>query len=221
MSNQYGPKIVTNGLVLCLDAANSKSYPGSGTIWTDLSGNNKNGTLLSGPTFANTNGGVINYAGSAKVSTTLTLGTVYSLNIWFKLNALSTFSYQALLGVYQTNYMCMIVNNNTPYMGIWTETLSGNTLNSPIVSANIWYNYTLTRSGNSLSNGYKLYVNGLFTGSSNTATRVSTNYVYVGGRPDIVQTPNGGISIAHVYNRSLLASEIAQNYNATKGRFGL
>ena len=59
MAYRNGPKIVTDGLVLCLDAAIGKSYPGSGTSWTDLSGNGNNGTLVNGPTFSSANGGSI------------------------------------------------------------------------------------------------------------------------------------------------------------------
>ena len=57
MAYRNGPKIVTDGLVLCLDAAIGKSYPGSGTSWTDLSGNGNNGTLQNTPTFNSANGG--------------------------------------------------------------------------------------------------------------------------------------------------------------------
>ena len=59
MATKYSPKIITNGLVLSLDAANNKSYPRSGTTWSDLSGNNNTGTLTNGPTFSDSNGGVI------------------------------------------------------------------------------------------------------------------------------------------------------------------
>ena len=59
MGISYNPKIVTNGLVLCLDAANAKSYPGSGTAWTDLSGLGNTGTLTNGPTYSSANNGSI------------------------------------------------------------------------------------------------------------------------------------------------------------------
>ena len=59
MGLAHSPKIVTNGLVLCLDAGNTKSYPGSGTAWTDLSGRGNNGTLTNGPTYSSTNGGSV------------------------------------------------------------------------------------------------------------------------------------------------------------------
>ena len=63
MGTAYNPTIVTDGLVLCLDAANSRSYPKSGTAWSDLAGSN-NGTLTNGPTFSSANGGSIVFDGS-------------------------------------------------------------------------------------------------------------------------------------------------------------
>jgi hypothetical protein len=63
MSLSHSPSIVTNGLVFCLDAANSKSYPGTGTDWTDLSGNQINGILTNGPAYNSSNGGSIVFDG--------------------------------------------------------------------------------------------------------------------------------------------------------------
>jgi len=63
MGLSHSPRIVTNGLVLCLDAGNRQSYPGSGTTWTDLSGNGKNGTLTNGPTYTSANVGAIVFDG--------------------------------------------------------------------------------------------------------------------------------------------------------------
>ena len=63
MATLYSPKIVTNGLVLCLDAGNNKSYPGSGTTWNDLSGNNNTGSLVNGPTFTGSFGGSVAFDG--------------------------------------------------------------------------------------------------------------------------------------------------------------
>ena len=64
MATDYNPSIVTDGLVLCLDAANTKSYPGSGTTWTDISGKGYDGTLTNGPTFSSDNLGCIVFDGS-------------------------------------------------------------------------------------------------------------------------------------------------------------
>ena len=63
MGVAYNSRIVTDGLALCLDAANSKSYPGSGSTWTDLSGNGNNATLTNGPTYSSANGGSIVFDG--------------------------------------------------------------------------------------------------------------------------------------------------------------
>lgn len=63
MAVAYNPGVVTNGLVLALDAGNTKSYPGSGTTWTDLSGNSNTGTLTNGPTYNSSNGGSIVFDG--------------------------------------------------------------------------------------------------------------------------------------------------------------
>lgn len=64
MALAHNPKIVTDGLVLCLDAANPKSYPGSGTVWSDLSGNGNNGTLVNGVGYNSNNGGYLTFDGS-------------------------------------------------------------------------------------------------------------------------------------------------------------
>ena len=63
MSINYNPRIVTDGLVLLLDAGNTKSYPGTGTTWTDISRNGNNGTLTNGPTFDSANGGSLVFDG--------------------------------------------------------------------------------------------------------------------------------------------------------------
>jgi uncharacterized delta-60 repeat protein len=81
----YNSKISTDGLVLCLDAANSKSYPGSGTTWTDLSGNGNNGTLTNGPTYNSSNLGSLSFDGIDDYSTltsNYTLSAGWTLSFW-------------------------------------------------------------------------------------------------------------------------------------------
>jgi hypothetical protein len=63
MALSHSPSIVTDGLVLCLDAGNPKSYPGSGTTWTDLSGNGNNGTLVNGVGYSGDNLGSLSFDG--------------------------------------------------------------------------------------------------------------------------------------------------------------
>jgi len=88
MAIHRGPKIITNGLILCLDAASTKSYPGSGTTWFDRSGNGNNGVLTNGPTFSSTNGGSIVFDGTNDYvqvagSVTISTGTFIA---WVKRN---------------------------------------------------------------------------------------------------------------------------------------
>ena len=84
----YGPKIVTSGLVLCLDAANKRSYPGTGTTWTDLSGNSNNGTLTNGPTFSAGNQGSIVFDGTNDYAYqslfTNAITTTLTFDVWVK-----------------------------------------------------------------------------------------------------------------------------------------
>jgi len=85
----YNPPIVTNGMALCLDAANAKSYSGSGATWTDLSGYGNNGTLVNGPTFDSANGGSLVFNGSTQYAdfTASNLTTTATIEIWAKLGA--------------------------------------------------------------------------------------------------------------------------------------
>ena len=82
-----GANIIRNGLVLALDAASKNSYPGTGTTWTDLSGNNNNGTLINSPTFSSTNEGIFIFNGTTQnisLPSSLTrLNTNYSIGVWF------------------------------------------------------------------------------------------------------------------------------------------
>lgn len=96
MALNHSPKIVTNGLVLYLDAANQKSYPGSGTTWTDLSGNGNTGTLTNGPTFsANNNGGIVfdganDYVSISNSSSLNITGRNITIEVIFKSNDLAS-----------------------------------------------------------------------------------------------------------------------------------
>jgi hypothetical protein len=93
MGIAYNPRTITDGLVLCLDAANPKSYPGSGTIWTDLSGNGNNGTLVNGVGYNSGNLGslvfdgvddVINLSSSSSIqnlTTNFTISTIVRTNV--------------------------------------------------------------------------------------------------------------------------------------------
>jgi hypothetical protein len=217
-----GPDIVTDGLVLCLDASNSKSYPGSGTTWTDLSGSGNNGTLVNGVGYNSGNLGSLSFDGSNDiVNTTYVSANTYTFSAWFKTNVVSD-GYRNIISIPTPNYSLVLLNTSTPNLGFWTnDGLGGQSLSTPTISTNTWYNVVFVREGNSITGGYKAYLNGVLYGNANTGTWSTTANLSVGGRTDTTQFLNGNIAQVSIYNRALTAQEIQQNYLATKGRFGL
>jgi hypothetical protein len=233
MSTKYSPQIVTSGLVLALDAANKVSYPGSGTSWYDLSGTN-NGTLTNGPTFNAGNGGSIVFDGvddyvSVSSAQSLNPGTnSFTIDYWCKINssnyscALETrgtnlYGFLAI-AYYLGGYMSLFLNGtNDPAQNIYLTTTTP-------VQFSVWNHQSIVvdRSTQQII----FYYNGYQTGNKVSITDTGTidpgsGYRYwIGG--DLGGSPmNGNIPILRQYNRALSATEILQNYNATKSRFGL
>jgi hypothetical protein len=225
---QGGGNIVRDGLVLLLDAANTKSYPGSGTVWTDLSRSGLTGSLVSGPTFNSANGGSIVFNGSSQY---VNLGTglnsnSLSISFWVNFNSLSN---QVLItkGDWSTNvgasYTVSYYSNQLRFDTFLSDVTYGTAQYSFSPTLNIWYNLVLI--ADSINTTYSLYINGvnvIFT-STNTfrIPRSNSSVVNLGRNVDGLYPLNGKISITKIYNRALSATEILQNYNATKSRFGL
>lgn len=226
--------IVRSGLVLHLDASifNTVTY---GTTWFDLSGNGNNGTLTNGPTYSSIDGGIINFDG---VDDYTNLGSPVSLRItqnvtistWINVQAADIETvYRAIFGnaSSQRNYNFYVLGNGA---GSWCMHLSnsfdGNTtpyqgsLSDFVLQRNIWYNVVgIIRPDN---NTHNYYVNGVLINSITTdpmGSLTTTTSEYWVGRSDTFF--NGRVSIMQIYNRALTATEIAHNYNVTKGRFGL
>jgi len=231
----YGPKTVTNGLVLAVDAADKNSYVGSGTTWRNLSGNSNTGTLTNGPTFNTSNGGTIVFDGvddyvSVSSAQSLNPGTnSFTIDYWCKINssyascaleARGTGNLYGFLAVayYPGGYMSLLLNGaNDPSQNIYLTTTTP-------IQFNVW-NYqsiVVDRSTQQII----FYYNGYQTGNKVNITDTGTidpgsGYIYwIGG--DLGGSPmNGNIPILKQYNRALSATEVLQNYNATKTRFGL
>jgi hypothetical protein len=232
MATAYSPLVVTDGLVMYLDAGNTKSYPGSGTTWTDVSRTGNNGTLTNGPTFNSANGGSIVFDGADDY---VSIGVDKSCNRFTGDFAVSAWvnrsntggTWGNIIGDYYTNstgnaleWQLMI--NSTAQLFVYNVT-NGYVVN-PIASgfsANTWINVILTRIGSTLS----LYANtNLVTSVTNTTTFGSaTGNLNIGIDGNNSSEPfTGKISNVMIYkNKGLLPAEILQNYNATKTRFGL
>ena len=223
----YGtPPIVTNGLVLNLDAANTKSYVSGSTTWRDLSGNGKNGTLTNGSTFSSTNGGSVVFDG---VNDIINFGTgntflplpQFTIDIWFKsLGTVPTTGTQP--GLFGFTYG--ILANLTPsglYFAVDNGTdIGGVSVTGTFISDNKWYNATFYHTGTNMG----IYINGVFGNSTNRTWDGTGRYPTNGwnlGRDN--NNSNlfypGHIASCRIYNRALTQQEVTQNYNALKSRF--
>ena len=232
----YGPKIVTNGLVLALDAADKNSYRGSGTSWNDLSGNNNTGTLTNGPTFSNANGGVIVFDGTDDYSLTTfsnssnlindptTNGGIISFSVWVNVISNTIGGYIIASGAQTTSTgMWLATQNGSPEVGIkttskvWFKPITGSDF--PL---NTWINWSVVCDNTNMS----LYKNGNFysiTTSAGVSVSSQFSTLSIGVPNNVLNNYLGNFKIANLmfYNKSLSATEVLQNYNATKTRFGL
>jgi len=241
MAYNNGPKIITNGLVLCLDAANAKSYPGSGTTWTDLSGDGNNGIIYNGAVYSSaSNKGIFTFDGSnqyvgvsspsSKFSWTVSgSGLNYmSIEVWVRSSDLTgrLFS-KPWNGNGEYNYW---VDN-----GAWAVNSggSGYALSCTPYRTGNWEHFVYVATPSQLSayrggvlnagpTNHGLTGNVPTNGNSNNDLAIMTLYPYGSGSWSYpTHAIAGDIGLFKIYNRALSASEILQNYNATKGRFSL
>ena len=232
MALSRGPKIVTNGLKLAVDAADKNSYPGSGTSWRDLSGNGYNGTLTNGPTFSNKNGGTIVFDGTDDYVNCGNLGSFYTqgtISYWMYSTAVENFR-----NPFSTNYLGINVGIRfeqyttvSPYGGF--NVIVGNDAGtygsydySPtaVLSANTWYNVVLV--WNTSTNKIIGYLNStLKFDTTHTYWATTLPSISIGSGFDAGRYFKGNIANTLIYNKALTATEVLQNYNATKSRFGL
>jgi len=205
--------IVKNGLVLHLDAAQPSSYPGSGTTWTDLSGNGNNGTLTNTPTYSSANGGTLVFNGTNQyVSTTfaITAGQAVTYAGW-------VYDTETVDGTYRNFVDSVLVRPM-----IWWNTsgrieFDANDFTTSAIYRNQWVYVALSKPSGSSSPSY--YVNGVLvgTGSVYSTPAVTPTWLNRGAS----NTWKGNCSIIQAYNRAITAAEVTQNYNALKSRYGL
>jgi hypothetical protein len=204
-------QIAMNGLVLYLDAANRKSYPGSGTTWTDLSGNGNTGTLVNGPTYSSANGGVIALDGvndyiDVPINLTNTNYTIMGAARYVVVGG-RTFS----------------AKNNNWLMGHWSVSTQNHYAEGWVSGVQSgpgdtnWRIYAAT--GNYSGDSWAMYVNGVLNSGPNTGGSNGPNGFAIGSIAGTSEFSNSHISFLICYNRVLTAQEIAQNYNALKSRY--
>ena len=233
----YYGGIVTNGLVLDLDAAKKDSYPGTGTSWRDISGNSNNGTLVNGPTFNSNNGGSIVFDGVDDRVTisnpSIPLTGNWSVSSWFNLSSLPTTDnisnfYSQYIGEPGNGRMILLLRNETGTVNKFQIFLgSGPGYSNQFITGvttaltNTVYNLVAIRNGNT----FNLYLN---SNLENSQDLTGKNINILQSTPEIggilsgnFGWTNGKIYSTQIYNRALSSSEVFQNYNALKGRYGL
>jgi hypothetical protein len=242
-----GGNIITDGLVLYLDAANTKSFVSGNTIWNDLSRGGNNGTLTNGPTFNSGNGGSIvfdgvdDYIQTANINLTNT--NAVSVDFWCKLN-----SYTEVIGAgkvlleFSTNFNSSLVgflvaiadDSNALYGNTFPITLNlrGNIgfnvtyFPKTLVNDLAWHHWVCIFDKGLTGSEGVLYIDGILR--SGTLTSLNNNNtnnfgnlpLFLSGRAAVANS-NQQTGNIKLYNRVLSTTEVLQNYNATKSRFGL
>jgi hypothetical protein len=210
--------IIIDGLVLSLDASIDGSYSGSGNTWYDLSPYGNKGTLQNGPTYNSANGGSLIFDGSNDYCTAGLSARLAPTNVtvsaWVKP---SSFANQGNITSKSSNqgYRMRFESNGAFWMYA-----NGNTITSPSTySINNWYHTV----GVFSTTGLRMYVNGSLVQSNSTAFAPSyaISSFLVGAFGTTQELFQGNIGYVGVYNRALNATEISQNFNAQRTRFGI
>lgn len=227
-----GPEIVNTGLVLHLDAANPRSYPGSGTVWTDLSGNGNNGTLVNGVGYNSANNGSMIFDGVNDYAYALCPPTVkivknISLCLWAKWVTTGT----------STNNIQVLVDNNhsaNPRQGFvlqdrpdmskrltWTVyPLSTGVISTTQVGDGNWHHIVATYNGVISA----LYIDGKYDAQlaepvmATIQPNISIGYWQFSSPSRFL---NGNVSCLRVYDKALSQQEVRQNFEATRSRYGI
>ena len=218
MGIDIGPIETTDGLVLHLDAGNTRSYPGSGNTVYDLSGLGNTSALTNGPTYNSSNLGAFVLDGSNDYILVNSQANILSKTAYTKIAYIYISNFSTVNNIISGGFsgqhafwMFGTVRLNAGHNGSWATVVGATTL-----SLNTWYFAAVTYSN---STGWKLYLNGREDGTSADTTTFTGNQEIVIGAYSSGNNFTGRISNIQVYNRALTATEIFQNYNATKGRY--
>ena len=226
MAISRGPKTTTNGLVFCVDAADKNSYSGTGTTWNDVSGYTNNGTLINGPTFNSSNNGSIVFDGvddyvSIPNNSNFNNGNNITVEAWVLCSNWSSFTHPMIVAKGINVEWILWKSNDVGVVGKLGWRAAGQVYSTTTLLNNVWYQCV----GSVGTGGTKVYVNGVLESTNGTTTFTSGNINVtiaaglVSGSPSNIL--GGNVAITRIYNRQLSDSEILQNYNATKTRFGL
>lgn len=230
MATYYNPQATMSGLIFCVDGANTKSYTGTESTWTDLSTTKNNSTLLNTPTFSSNNGGYLNFASASSEYATAT--NPGNLSAW------TCECFVRFTNTYSTKVASIICNQ-----------FNGSNLNFSIGTNNAPTNYNIavgffngawrTTTGVAYAQNTWFHIVGSYDGSvvrqyTNSTQVDSLNYVGTsqsGGEirinrrwDDVVSSGNlldTDIGLLRIYNRALTVAEVQQNFNSGRSRYGI
>lgn len=229
MATNYNPSVVTTNLSLYLDAGNTRSYPGSGSSWNDLSGNGNTATLVNSPSFSSSNGGRLSFNGTntyctiPSSSNLLTFGTgAFSVSFWINLSVVTNQIILTSYNAYNSNYVSYFaIAYYAPSLGLGIFDSSGNIITGSTATTSTWLNYCFTKTGTT----FITYKNGV---QAHTGTSAANNFsgsgrtILIGGGLADYPYMNGQLANLQINNGIVLtADQVLQNFNAMRGRFGL
>jgi len=223
MALSHAPQIVSDGLIIYLDANNTSSYAGTGSTWYDLSGNSRHASLISSPSYEGFGRGkYLSFDGSTNYATipyTIT-DNLITVSFWYYSKICSSnSSTDALISNYEPVVTGFDVRLITP-TSLQLDLKIGSTfpnLSFGTIANNTWYHVAFTYDGASL----KAFMNGnVVSSTSATGTRANGTQICIAtSAVDTNRKATCGIPQVMIYNRALSDTEILQNYNATKGRY--
>ena len=242
MANQYGPRIVTDGLVLHLDAANSKSYPGSGTVWNDLSGNNYHLTLSNSSVYVNNGSrshmnfenGIAKYLPGGVLTDIPQTNTAACTIVIFSTIKAPDNNWKTLVRGATADHQVIVSSTDGITLGMYDNN-SGQFISSGFSLASIpdrttTFNYMAWKL-NTSSPYYDFFYNNNLNVSQATITAIAAThnngFSCIGAHhnetssPTAFTQPWGKIALFLFYNRHLSSNEMLINYSALKGRFSL
>ena len=223
MALAHSPSIVTSGLVFCVDAGNPRSYSGSGTTWADISGNAFNSTLTNGPTYTSGVNGYFTFDGVDDFSSVPINSAFNTPSVTFEVWAyLQTIGDRHILYVNWTGN-ALEVNSDRSVVMFNNSTGSGQQgalTAAGAISWNTWNHFVGVYDDG--AQALYTYVNGalLATRTSTPSTAYSVGTHVISGAPFGGEV-NGRISVVRHYSVALSASQILQNFNAIRGRYGI
>ena len=234
MGSVYGPNIVTDNLILYVDAGNVQSYPGSGTTWYDIVGSNDG--VITNATYSSTDGGVIVFDGSGDYvmadNHNIPSLESFSVSLWLKYGGTPS-AHRIPFWISDAegtpNFLYIEIGSGYNYLGVATETFSQNKYSTAAAGINDdnWQHIAVTRNSGTVL----IYKDGIVVtttahnmyGGWNTGPGkdLSIGVGMDNGNIYSSSSVTGSIASVIIYNKALTAAEVLQNYNAHKSRFGL